>query len=94
MELPSLQKHEGPPLSESPLPVGATHNSPPKKGTFGPPPHDVNYFLTTGTIKKIPKEKPVDQVAMKKTLDQICKTKISPHLVFQLTKKLGPPACQ
>ena len=46
------KKYEGPPLAESPLPVGAPRNPPPKKGTFGPPPHDVNYFLATGTIKR------------------------------------------
>ena len=62
--------------SNSPLPVGATRNHPPnppvKKGTVGPsqPPYDVNYSLATGTRQKVPKEKPVDQVALKNALDQ------------------------
>ena len=40
--------------------------------------YTVNHFLTTGTKQKVPKEKPVDQVAMTKTLDQILQPKISP----------------
>ena len=81
--------------------TGATRNSPPyrptKKGTFGPslpPPHDVNHFLTTGARQKVPKEKPVDQVAMKKTLDQIFRPKISPPPGIPIDKKIGPAACQ
>ena len=88
------KEYEGPPLSNSPLPVGATRNSPPyrptKKGTFGPslpPPHDVNHFLTTGAKQKVPKEKPVDQVAMKKTLHQIFRPKISPPPGIPIDKK-------
>ena len=72
------KEYEGPPLSNSPLPVGAIHNPPPnrpiRKGTFGPslpPTHDVNYSLATGTKQKFPKEKPVDKVAMNKTLDHV-----------------------
>ena len=95
------KEYEGPPPSDSPLPVGTTRNRPPnpptKKGTFGPilpPPHDVNHFLTTGTKQKVPKEKPVDQVAMEKTLDQIFRPKISPPPGIPIDKKIGPATCQ
>jgi hypothetical protein len=70
------KEYEGPPLTNFPLPVGPTCNPPPsrpiKKGTFGPnlPPYDVNYSLATGTKQRIPKEKPVDTVAMNRALDQ------------------------
>ena len=70
------REYKGPLPSNSPLPVGATRNLPPKppvkKGTVGPsqPPYDVNYSLATGTRQKVPKEKPVDQVALKNALDQ------------------------
>ena len=83
------KEYVGPPLSNSPFPVGATRNHPPnrptKKGTFGPnlpPPLDVNHFLTTGT-----KQKPVDQVAMQKTVDQIFRPKISPPPGIPIDKK-------
>ena len=53
-------------------------------------PHDVNHFLT-----KRAKQKPVDQVAMKKTLEQIFRPKISlPPGVPIDKKKIGPAACQ
>ena len=70
------REYKGPFPSNSPLPVGATRNLPPKppakKGTVGPsqPPYDVNYSLATGTRQNVPKEKPVDQVALKNALDQ------------------------
>ena len=83
------KEYQGSPPSDSPLPVGAARNHPPnrstKKGTFGPnlpPPLGVNHFLTTGT-----KQKPVDQVAMKKTLDQIFRPKISPPPGIPIDKK-------
>ena len=83
------KEYVGPPLSNSPLPIGATRNPPPnrptKKGTFGPnlpPPLDVNHFLTTGT-----KQKPVDLVAMQKTVDQIFRPKISPPPGIPIDKK-------
>ena len=95
------KEYEGPPPSDSPLPVGATRHSIPnpltKKGTFGPilpPPYDINHFLTTGTKQKVPKVKPVDQVAMEKTLDQIFRTKISLPPGIPIDKKIGPAACQ
>ena len=90
------KEYQGSPPSDSPLPVGAARNHPPnrstKKGTFGPnlpPPLGVNHFLTTGT-----KQKPVDQVAMKKTLNQIFRPKISPPPGIPIDKKIGPAACQ
>jgi hypothetical protein len=90
------KEYQGSPPSDSPKPVGAARNHPPnrstKKGTFGPnlpPPLGVNHFLTTGT-----KQKPVDQVAMKKTLDQIFRPKISPPPGIPIDKKIGPAACQ
>jgi hypothetical protein len=70
------RENKGPLPSNSPLHVGATRNLPPKppvkKGSGGPsqPPYDVNYSLATGTRQKVPKEKPVDQVALKNALDQ------------------------
>ena len=68
------REYKGPLPSNSPLHVGATRNLPPKppvkKGTVGPsqPPYDVNYSLATG--QKNPREKPVDQVALKNAVDQ------------------------
>ena len=70
------REYKGPFPSNSPLPVGATCNLPPKppvkKGTVGPsqPPYDVNYSLATSTKQNVPREKPVDQVALKNALDQ------------------------
>ena len=83
------KEYQGSLPSNSPLPVGAARNHPPnrptKKGTFGPnlpPPLDVNHFLTTGT-----RQKPVDQVAMQKTVDQIFRPKISPPPGIPIDKK-------
>ena len=56
--------------------------------------YTVNHFLTTGTKQKVPKEKPVDQVAMTKTLDQIFRPKIRPPPGIPIDKKIGPAACQ
>ena len=70
------RKYKGPLPSNSPFHVGATSNLPPKppvkKGTVGSSlaPYDVNYSLATSTKQNVPREKPVDQVALKNALDQ------------------------